>query len=797
MPGMAIEVKSSSDILDSMVRVLHINSNENMALVIPILPKSSGKRLYFVGPKAVSLDQLNQEVNEHKLRILQRGVTPRTDVLATDDELDKKYLRSGQKMSIPREKRAQRYALIKPLVESHENRVLLFDPQVRHKKIVKRANEIHDNSCSKERTVKKLEEILNQYFAEGSTPNALTPLSATQGGRGKEKKQKSKLGAKNTPTQNGEENKSGFIMSDQDKDNCGFGWRNYYIRGTSVAKALRKMWREFYSEISVTDNGKATYKLNGLNDRPSRTQFETWGKKRSPGHESWKKQLSKFNLNRLGRVLFGTSVSDVIGVGQRGAVDSTSIDIELVSVANRLERIGSAHRILIVDSLYGYISGFYLGLEAPSASTVGLAFLHSLTDKTEWLKWLGLDDQSVDDWIPIRYGTVLADNTDLRCQDVVDKLASIDTGIKYVGVARSDLNAPAEISHHILHRMVDHNMKGTTYGQRHERGEEHASILARNTVIESIRESARAIHLHNTIELDIHPTLEMRRDLLDKGIKLTRANLIRWKINQGKCFTSLISEDEARIKLLIPINGTFTQHGVKLLRPDTGKKREFIEPIRYVSNHSLIVERVIKAKMGRAKVHAESHDDTFLHNPYQPTEIYYKHLHTGELIRLDLATKDTDLPYECSLPDVVDLMKRDSLYSFEVKNSRDFELSELEHRQEQTNLEAESAYYEVISQLEKPPSKASLKRNKKENRQHEKEQYMYGMPTPFSEFEAISNPPSYGISVPVKDAPQNPSDSQRDEIKESTNDSKHITEDSNNILLNALRMRRERRNANV
>lgn len=797
IPGMAIEVKSSSDLLDSMVRVLHINTNENMALVIPILPKISCKRLYFVGPTTVCLDQLNQEVCEHKLRILKKGVTPRPDVLATDDELDKKYLRSGQKISIPRDKRAKRYALIKPLVENHEDRVLLFDPQVRQDLIIKRANEIHNNSCSKERTVKKLAEILYQYFAEGSTKNALTPLSATQGGRGKEKKQSSKLGKPNTPTKNGKENATGFIMTDEDKDICGFAWRNYYIRGTTVAKALRKMWREFYSEISISDNGKATYKLSGLNERPSRTQFQTWGEKRSPGHDSWKKQLTKFNLNRLDRVLFGTSDADVVGVGQRGAVDSTSIDVELVSVAFRLDRIGSAHRILIVDSLFDYIPGFYLGIEAPSADTVGLAFLHSLTDKTEWLNWLGLSDQSPDDWIPIRFGSVLADNTDLRSEATFNKLDSIGTGIKFVGVARSDLNSPVETSHHILHRLVDHNLHGTTHGKFHERGEELPSILARHTIIEATRETARAIHLHNTIELDVHPTLEMRRDLLDKGIKLTRANLTRWKMNQGKCFTSLLSLDEALIKLLIPIRGTFTQYGVKLLRPDTGNKREFIEPLNYISNHKIIIARVMKAKVERAKVSAESHDDIFLHNPYKTTEIYFKDLLTAELIQLNLNIKDTDLPFECSLPDVIDLMNRDAMHLFGVRESRHQVISELEAGQEKTKNDAKNVYQETLSMQEKTPSKAFLKRNKKENRQQEKTRLMYGMPTPLPEYVNETNLVSHDVNGTTQETPQNSRDSLLPEIEQTANDGAHITENSNNVLLNAMMRRRERVAANV
>lgn len=789
---MVIEAKSSSKILEGLVRVLYVNKGKDLVLVIPIQPKRSGTRLYYVAPRPISLEKIKEEALTRMLRILQNGVTPRPDVLATDEELDKKYLRSGQTISIPREKRAQRYALIKPLVDNHEDRVLLLDPQVRRELIVKRAKEVYGDSLN-ERSIKEISEILYQYFAEGSTPGAVTPLSAGQGGRGKERKQKSKLGKPNTPTKHGAKDAAGFIMTEEDKENCGFAWRNYYIRGTTIAKALRKLWREFYSDISINKKGQTIRTPKRINERPSRTQFETWGKKRSPGHESWKKQLPKFNLNRMDRVLFGTSDEDITGVGQRGAVDSTSIDYELVSVANRLERIGTAHRILIVDGLHNYISGFYLGLEAPSAQTVGLAFLHSLTDKKEWLKWLGLEEQNPDDWIPIRYGSVLADNTDLRCEAVINKLDSIGTGIKFVGVARSDLNSAVETSHHVLHRMVDHNLHGTTHGQRHERGEEHAYFLARHTPIEAIRETARAIYLHNTMELDIRPTLEMRRDLLDKGIKLTRVNLTRWAINQGKCFTSLIGEDDARTKLLLPIRATFTPHGVKLLKPDSGKKREFIEPIRYVSNHPIIKKKVMESKVERARVQPVSFDDNFLHNPYKTTEIFYRDIYNGELIRLDIACKDKELPFECSLPDILNLMKQDEIHLFDVRASRDEALSDLEYAQELAKQDASNAYEEALNLQEKPPSKNSLKRNKKANRTKENEISVYGMPVQQTNSAIDSNSLNTGYSEAAPLSEETKVSDDRDIEHELI----PVNKTSNNILLNEILRRRLGGNSNV
>lgn len=336
-------------------------------------------------------------------------------------------------------------------------------------------------------------------------------------------------------------------------------------------------------------------------------------------------------------------------------------------------------------------------------------------------------------------------------------------------------------------------MHGTTHGQKHERGEELAIVLARHTTIEAIRETTRAIYTHNTIELDIQPTLEMRRDLVDKGIKLTRANLTRWKINQGRCHTTLMGEDEALIKLLIPVRGTFTQHGVKLLRADTGNKREFIEPIRYISHHPLIKERAMKAKVSRARVNAISHDDDFLHNPYKPTEIFFKDIYTGELIKLDLATKDSDLPYECSIPDIVDLLKRDAIYSFNVKESRDQALCDLEFNQEQTKKNSEREYQDSISKLDKPPSKASLKKNKKGNRIREKEIFLYGMPVQLPDPEKINTSQDQEHIEGNADYVTNRSPA----IQVSEHEDTNMKSEINNVALTALRKRRQGRNTNV
>ena len=712
-------------------RVLAVNSSLDRIVFIRATPKRSAGRLYFNNPRVEELSWLLSEKVSRQFVFLPGGLPPRADVSATTKELDKKYLRPGQRKSTPRRQRAIRYHLIRSLVRmaNPDDQVLMFDPQIRQEKIAQRAKELAKSRKDFQRLKRRITDTLNQFWAEGATQGAVTPYTSRCGGRGKERKlQSKKPGPRNTPTRSGMTGLEGYILSDSEKDQCGFAWRNFYKRRRTLTKAYRKFKREFFSSI-VRDSDDAPKRvLNPDHKCPTRTQFAYWGRLRSPGHDVWKKQLSSTALARIDRVLFCSSDENIVKIGQRGAIDSTTTDQELVSVVNRLNRIGQAHRVLIVDGKYKYIPGFYMGLQAPGSLPVQLAYLHALTDKTEWLKWLGLDEQDPLNWISIRFSTLLADNTDARAAAAMSLLENVGTGTKFVPVARSDMNSDVETTHHGLHRLVDHNLVGTTYGQRSERGEEKADVLARMTIVEAIRETARAIYAWNTMELVIHPTLEMQRELVDKGIKLTRVNLTRWEMERGNLSTCLISESEARTALLIPTRGTFTAKGIRLLRADNGDKREFIPQVQYVSRHKLIVERCLSSKVQRARVMPTAFDDDFLYDPYRPSEIYYRDLYSGELIKLSAKTGDIQLLEECSLPDISELAENNKLQMFFAESSREQQISELEARQEEANRTAEAEYQAAVKKVGKAPSKSSIRKGKKANRQVEKTLMQHGLP---------------------------------------------------------------------
>lgn len=746
IPGMVIKPASDSTTISCAHRILYVHEPSDRIVLIPVEPHRSSNRMYFVSYTNTSLTDIRMELDPKDPKLAIITVQSRADATATDEELDKKYLRKGQIKSTPRLERERRWALIQPLVANHDA-ALLFDHQIRHEQIALRAKQLSDSSNKIRRLRVEIRDCLNQYWAGGSTRGALTPYRGACGGRGKEKVQRNKLGKHNAPTRKGLKGLEGYVLAEYDKDIIRFSWRNYYIRGTTIDKAYRKMCREFYSVELTDEAGRLQTQLLPAHERPTKDQFRRWGAKQSPDQAAWKKQLSKTNAARIDRAIIGNANDDIAAVGQRASVDSSPPDMHFISTVRRLDRIGMAYRVLVVDSAFRYIPGFYLGLHAPSAETVKLAFLHAMTPKSNWLKFLGLDDQSADDWIPIAFTSAIADNTDARAEEVFVSLDVIGTGQFYIPVARSDLNSDAEVSHHQLHRMVDHNMLGTTHGRRtSERMEERSDDLARHTILEAIRETARAIHTHNTMPLDIHPTIEMQRELLDKDLPITRLNLTRMRINQGKVSRTLLDLDEARMHLMPITRGTFTAKGVKLLRPDTGNKRTFVEQVRFVSRHPLMIERFSQAKNERGKHRIDFYDEDFRHDPYNPTEIFYRNPVDGEFIRLEARSDDREMLQECSYHDILYNMDHYAIYRHEVVEGQDQARSRMESGQEETKWTAKDEYDAELGAEPNPPSKTKLRGNKSQNRERENALYQYGMP--------IQPPPASALSTAATDDPE-------------------------------------------
>ncbi len=736
--------------------VLDVNTGLNRLVLIPTTARHKSGRYYFVGPQIHELDKIECQLNASNPVLTLHTFKARPATIWTDDELDRVFKRRSQSESIALTTLRFRWALIRPLVSSPDKE-LLFDPTCRRTLIWARAKEILADQTLTEflnssvrkhkikkshtpedlqlaqlqRVVKELLRCLNQFWAGGSVRGALIGFTGAMGGRGKPRKSNSaKRGRPNAAVKEGHIDLAGLNIDDESQNAkiIKFCHDTWVVRGTTEATALRQMWTEFFSTAVQHPDGSTKMEWLPANQRPTMAQFRYWGTKDDAASVAWRKHLPPKKFDRSYRAIMGSASDDVFAVGQRGGIDSTPPDLQFVRAVDRLARVGGGHRIIVIDSIFGYIPGLYMGFDAPSATTVRLALYNAMNpDKKGWLEDLGLDqDIPSDDFIPIWFENLWADNTDLRNNEIMSCAEDIGTYIHFVATCRSDLNSMVESGHHVLHRLADHKLAGSTHGKPKERGESSATDRARHTMAEAMREIVRAIHVHNTAEIDDHRPLRMRL----KNVPPTRLAMTREMIRIGRIARTHHAIEFARRRLLPSYEGTFTESGVRLHRRSDTKKVEFIRHIAYVGDHPIILSRCEEARRGR-KIDPDYFRATFYVDPYRPRHIWFVDPPTGEEIELTikvLKIRDPDLPFLMTLPDMNDRDLVEGSEKIGLNDSRDRKIGAMEAAQRRANTKAEETYSQAITSLGRSPSKAALRRDKRENRDAEKAGCLFGMP---------------------------------------------------------------------
>jgi hypothetical protein len=710
-------VISMLDYGNELFRILQVWRNKNKFCAISVQPKKSAGRTYFSRHQLFDLDKAERQLVNPGGLIRIEIFKDRPELHLNDDEIQRRYpANDGSNQSKQIVLRDKRWEIIYPVWEEYST--MLFDISLFSAFIKSHCEQREiDQKCSQ-----SIKGNLYQFFAGGMRKNALLPLFSSCGGKGNSRQQNGKkLGRPNKVTISGIQGYEGFICGTEDRKIMAFCWDHFLKRDISVRTAYLRMCREFYAVREQKSDYRLTTILLPVNERPTESQFKYRGPKLT-GKTASEKQRKRNEFAQRIRPLFGKANDGVKAVGQLGALDSTSTDTHLVSILSRLDRIGYAYRIQLVDTLYSYIPGIYMGLSAPSALTVKLALLNALTDKAEWLKNLGLEDECpVDDWIPIQFANVLSDNGELRNEEINQSL--LDSGmmssLAYIPSHQSARNGIAESMHRRIHKLSDHSLLGSTYGRMTERGEEQVAIRARHTLKEAIRDSVRAIHHHNTTpQLDRVLTTEMKIE----GVRPTPLDMTRWSIERGYVACSLMDIDEARMRLMPIHDGVFTESGVRLLRPDTGKQRIYIRCLRYVSKHSEIAARMEAARNSGVI------DGDFLIDIFNLRKIWFKNIETAELIPLDLKTDDDLLKKEGTWSDVMAKEKREDVEKYFNKDEQNQKLSALQERQENLKREAVAEYKRDLDKADKPPCKKDMISGRAENRERENNLMINGVP---------------------------------------------------------------------
>lgn len=431
----------------------------------------------------------------------------------------------------------------------------------------------------------KLKRIFNRYLKNGKVLSSLYPSFDNCGGKGKA------------------------------RDIVRF--KNYDI--VNVDYKFRKIFEEGinkYYKSSKKNSLRTTYELtmrdyvskNPNSKIPSLKQFYYWANKINK--ENRKNIISKRYGDRIyqqtSRHIIGNSIEDTLAPSDLYQVDSTILDVYLVSRLNRNLIVGRPVLYLVIDSYSRMITGINVTLEPFNSYTgVQMALVNAFTNKVDYCKEYGIDIND-DEWntncIPNR---LLADRGELLGSNVENAITNLGIMIQNTPPYRGDMKGIVEKVFERIHALIKPFCEGVVDNKFNviERGNEDYRLKANLTLEEITTIIIKCVLFHNN-----HKVMDYyQSDGLDieNNIPKIPRELWNYGIEKKKGMLRILPEDTVKINLMPTKEVTVTAKGVRFNK------------LYYVSPYTLEVGFYQRARIeGSYKVKIS-------YNQNNISEIYY------------------------------------------------------------------------------------------------------------------------------------------------------------------------------
>jgi putative transposase len=637
-------------VLTGLHRVLHVNREADLAVIIPIryqreekkkkkrkndTNKSQKKvhdsaRYYWQGWSKRSLCALESVLNDERIVKVPALVLPPI-VGMTDEEIQRRYPprerdlkrkptkrkdgrtqrprrlpsknSSGIPLSATLDTRELRLDAIAPVLDViKESGSMIFETDEIGKRLFARckANGIKPAFAY---------DALHRYLALGCGANALLGNLDACGGTGP-REQEARLGRKLGLYDAGKIDDPGLFLSDVAKQRIQTGWRTHVaVEKLSRREAYFLTMGAFWSSGTQLYQGKESAILLPVHQRPSFAQFCYWGPRSDDGLTAWEAHLKPNEWEQKFRALLGTQTKAIPGICHTGMLDATRTNTTFISMFTRLNALGTGTRICIHDAFSDVIGAPYCGLEGASGNTALLAIYHATQSIVELAKRFGMD-LTEDQIPPMFFRKYLTDNGELRTALTIAVMKALSSSIEFVESNRPERKGGVEAGHHSINSSLDDKIDGSTFGRQRERGEEATAIAACWTWFEYVGELLLAIAYHNTCAdasalFAAHPCrVEMARD----GVGKTRMDIYKWALKTNRNFAPAFDRNLLRARLLPSHRAVVRENGVFLLRPDRGRKLEYVKGPRFLGlriTQLQMIERVRRGERIELDVHLD------------------------------------------------------------------------------------------------------------------------------------------------------------------------------------------------
>lgn len=375
------------------------------------------------------------------------------------------------------------------------------------------------------------------------------------------------------------------ILTEIDKRQIGVA---YALTGQEHTRsyAFAQMNNAFYSDAEVGSDGNSHFALHPKCLRPTRRQFDYWGRKLANLPEFRKSNgLPQIRVKQFHRG--GSSRELAEAIGESAQFDATSGDVYLTSLFDRQAKLSPPTRSIIIEQRSTVILAPLVSWEHPSSSTFLQALLLGASDKVALCARYGIKI-GPDDWPGLLCRKYFTDNGEARTAEVLEAGEQLGFDLEFAPSYKGAAKGDVESQHHADHRGLDHMLPGTTRGRRRERGEKHPALSALWNHDEYMREYLLLCIAHNNAEDPKRAPTEM----VVAGIRPTRINILKWLISHGQRADIPFDLDMLRAWTLPTVDAVIQRNGIFISYPGT---RVRVHQLRFMCDALRNDPRFVKA----------------------------------------------------------------------------------------------------------------------------------------------------------------------------------------------------------
>lgn len=387
----------------------------------------------------------------------------------------------------------------------------------------------------------------------------------------------------------------------------------------SIDNKLKKIFKEGinkYYNTSKNNNIKITYELiirDYLKDNPNAKiptlkQFYYWHKKIVS--ENTKTSITRRKGDRvyqqIAKPIIGSTMQDTLAPGDLFQVDSTILDVYIVSALNRNLIVGRPILYVVIDTYSRLITGINVTIEAiNSFEGIRGALVNAFTNKINYCREFGVDISRKEWEVQCIPNRILSDRGELLSRNIENVINNLGIIIQNTPPYRGDMKGVVEKFFERIHSLIKPFTEGVVENKfnKVERGAIDYRLKANLTLEEITKIIIKCVLFHNNQHvlnyyesdgIDIENSIaKIPKNLWEYGVK-SKIGLLRE-----------LPEAVIKINLLPNKEVSVTAKGVKLNK------------LYYVSKYMLENEFFSKARLnGSYKIRIS-------YNPNNLKEIYY------------------------------------------------------------------------------------------------------------------------------------------------------------------------------